>query len=172
MVKIINLLVKSRENNQRIDFFLSTKKKELSRSRIKSLILKQKLMINEKICIDPSKKVNQNDSIKLEIPQPQKVSLEPFDFKLDIVYEDKDLMVVNKPAGISMHPGAGDYNKTLVNALIFYDSENLSNIGDELRPGIVHRIDKDTSGLVVVAKNNRTHEKLSSQFNDHTIKRV
>tara|TARA_B100001057_G_scaffold423438_1_gene445579 strand:- start:936 stop:1784 length:849 start_codon:yes stop_codon:yes gene_type:complete len=129
-------------------------------------------MINEKICTDPSKKVSENDNIKLEISEPQKASLVPFDFKLDIVYEDKDLMVINKPAGISMHPGAGDYNKTLVNALIFYDGKNLSTISDEHRPGIVHRIDKDTSGLVVVAKNNTTHENLSNQFSDHSIKRV
>ena len=91
---------------------------------------------------------------------------------MDIIFEDKNLLVVNKPAGISMHPGAGDYDKTLVNALINYDKKNLSNIGDELRPGIVHRIDKDTSGLVVIAKNNFTHEMLSKQFSNHTIKRV
>jgi len=172
MKNIIKFIVKDNENDQRVDLFLSNNKKELSRTRVKNLILNQRLLINEKICTDPSKKVSENDNIKLEIPEPQKASLEPFDFKLNVIYEDKDLMVINKPAGISMHPGAGDYNQTLVNALIFYDSKNLSTIGDELRPGIVHRIDKDTSGLVVVAKNNRTHEKLSSQFNDHTIKRV
>ena len=172
MKNIIKFIVKDNENDQRVDLFLSNNKRELSRTRVKNLILNQRLLINEKICTDPSKKVNENDNIKLEIPEPQKASLEPFDFKLNVIYEDKDLMVINKPAGISMHPGAGDYNKTLVNALIFYDSKNLSTIGDELRPGIVHRIDKDTSGLVVVAKNNTTHEKLSSQFNDHTIKRV
>jgi len=152
MKNIIKFIVKDNENDQRVDLFLSNNKKELSRTRVKNLILKQKLLINEKICTDPAKKVSENDNIKLEIPEPQKASLEPFDFKLNVIYEDKDLMVINKPAGISMHPGAGDYNKTLVNALIFYDSKNLSTIGDELRPGIVHRIDKDTSGLVVVAK--------------------
>ena len=172
MKNIIKFIIKDNENNQRVDLFLSNNKKELSRTRVKNLILNQRLMINEKVCTDPSRKVSENDNVKLEIPEPQKASLQPFDFKLDIIYEDKDLMVINKPAGISMHPGAGDYNKTLVNALIFYDSKKLSTIGDELRPGIVHRIDKDTSGLVVVAKNNSTHENLSSQFNDHSIKRV
>ena len=108
----------------------------------------------------------------LEIPEPKKASLKPFNFKLNIVYEDKDLLVVNKPAGISMHPGAGDYDETLVNALVHYDSKNLSNIGDELRPGIVHRIDKETSGLVVIAKNNISHENLSNQFSKHTITRI
>ena len=114
MKNIIKFIVKDNENDQRVDLFLSNNKKELSRTRVKNLILNQRLMINDKICTDPSKKVSQLDNIKLEIPEPQKASLEPFDFKLDIVYEDKDLMVINKPAGISMHPGAGDYNKTLV----------------------------------------------------------
>jgi len=91
---------------------------------------------------------------------------------LDIVYEDKDLLVINKSAGISMHPGAGNYDKTIVNALMNYCEGNLSTIGDELRPGIVHRIDKDTSGLIVVAKNNYAHENLSKQFKEHSIKRV
>ena len=171
MKNIIKFIVKDIENDQRVDLFLSNNKKELSRTRVKNLILNQRLLINEKICTDPSKKVSENDNIKLEIPEPQKASLEPFDFKLNVIYEDKDLMVINKPAGISMHPGAGDYNKTLVNALIFYDSKNLSTIGDELRPGIVHRIDKDTSGLLVVAKNNFTHADLGRQFSKHSIKR-
>ena len=88
------------------------------------------------------------------------------------MYEDKDLMVINKPAGIVMHPGAGNFDNTIVNALINYDKNALSNIGDELRPGIVHRIDKDTSGLIVIAKNNETHENLSNQFSNHKIIRV
>ena len=88
------------------------------------------------------------------------------------IYEDKDLIVLNKPAGISIHPGAGNYNNTIVNALMNYCGKNLSSIGDELRPGIVHRIDKDTSGLVVIAKNNYSHEGLSKQFRDHSIKRI
>ena len=172
MKNIINLIVKDNEKGQRIDQFISNKEDDLSRTRIKNLILNKKLKINKKIITDPSKKVCADDYIDLEIPEPKKASLKPFNFKLEIVYEDKNILVVNKPAGISMHPGAGDYDKTLVNALIHYDSKNLSNIGDELRPGIVHRIDKDTSGLVVVAKNNVSHEKLSNQFSNHTIKRV
>ena len=172
MKNAINLIVKDQENGQRVDQFISNKEKDLSRTRIKNLILKKKLKINKKIIIDPSKKVCADDYINLEIPEPKKTSLQPFNFKLNIVYEDKDLLVVNKPAGISMHPGAGDYDKTLVNALLHYDSKNLSNIGGELRPGIVHRIDKDTSGLIVIAKNNVSHEKLSNQFSEHSINRV
>jgi len=108
----------------------------------------------------------------LEVPEPKKASLKPYDFKLDVVHEDDDLMIINKPSGIIMHPGAGNYDQTIVNALIKYCKNSLSNIGDELRPGIVHRIDKDTSGLVVIAKNNIAHENLSMQFNKHTITRI
>ena len=172
MKNIINLIVKDDEKNQRVDQFISNKEKDLSRTRIKNLILNKKLKINKKTITDPSKKICTDDFINLEIPEPKKTSLKKYNFKLDIVYEDKDLLIVNKPSGISMHPGAGDYDKTLVNALMHYDSKNLSNIGDELRPGIVHRIDKDTSGLVVIAKNNISHEKLSKQFSEHSIKRV
>ncbi len=172
MKNTINLIVKDVEKAQRVDQFLSNKEKDLSRTRIKNLILNKKLKINKKTITDPSKKICADDFINLEIPEPKKTSLKKYNFKLDIIYEDKDLLIVNKPSGISMHPGAGDYDKTLVNALMYYDSKNLSNIGDELRPGIVHRIDKDTSGLVVIAKNNISHEKLSKQFSEHSIKRV
>ncbi len=172
MKNIINLIVEDHKNGQRVDQFISSVKKNISRTRVKNLILNKKLKINDVIITDPSKRTNINDHIYLEIPEPKKASLKAYNFQLDIIYEDDDLIIVNKPAGISIHPGAGDHDKTLVNALINYDNKNLSNIGDELRPGIIHRIDKDTSGLVVVAKNNLTHEKLSIQFSKHTIKRV
>ena len=136
------------------------------------MILNEKLKINNKIILDPAKKINSNDLITLVIPEPKKTSLKPFKFKLDIVYEDEDLIVIDKPAGIIMHPGAGNYDNTIVNALIDYDKKFLSNIGNELRPGIVHRIDKNTSGLIVVAKNNFTHENLSTQFSKHSITRI
>ena len=172
MKNIINLIVNDKEKGQRIDSFVTNKEKYLSRTRVKRLILKKKLKLNNVILEDPSKKINKGDNIKLEIPEPKKPSLKPFKYKLNILYEDDDLIVINKSSGISMHPGAGNYDNTIVNALINYDKKNLSNIGDELRPGIVHRIDKDTSGLIVVAKNNRCHENLSKQFEDHSIKRV
>ena len=172
MKKIINLIVHPIDNNLRVDVFISKKKNELSRTRIKNLIIGKKLKLNNKITSSPSYKVSNGDKLNLEIPEPKKASLKPFNFKLDIVFEDKNLLVINKPAGIIMHPGAGNYDKTIVNALINYCNKNLSSIGDELRPGIVHRIDKDTSGLVVIAKNNETHEDLSKQFNKHTINRI
>ena len=172
MKKDINFIVEIDENNLRVDTFISKKENLISRTRVKNLILNEKLMLNNEIVNNPSKKVSTGDKISLEIPEPKEASLKPYDFKLEIIYEDKDLIVINKPAGIIMHPGAGNYDKTIVNALMHYNKDSLSTIGDELRPGIVHRIDKDTSGLIVVAKNNITHENLSDQFSRHTITRV
>jgi 23S rRNA pseudouridine1911/1915/1917 synthase len=172
MKKNINLIVQSEEENLRVDVLINKRETLISRTRIKNLILKEQLKLNNQIIKSPAKKVSSGDKIFLEIPDPKKASLKPYNFKLNIVYEDKDLMVINKPAGIVMHPGAGNFDNTIVNALINYDKNALSNIGDELRPGIVHRIDKDTSGLIVIAKNNETHENLSNQFSNHKIIRV
>ena len=172
MKSIINLTVKNKDNNLRVDTFLSNQNDKLSRSRVKSLILDQKLRINNLIVSEPSKKIKINDEIFLELTEAKEVSLKPFKYDLEILYEDEDLIVINKSAGISIHPGPGNYDNTIVNALINYNGKNLSNIGNDLRPGIVHRIDKDTSGLIVVAKNNITHENLSKQFSEHTVTRV
>jgi len=172
MEKNINFIVQQKENNSRVDILINQREKLISRTRIKNLILKDKLKLNNIIINNPSKKVNTGDQVVLEIPKPKSVSLNPFDYKLDIIHEDDDLMIINKPAGIIMHPGAGNYDQTIVNALMHYDKISLSIIGDELRPGIVHRIDKNTSGLVVIAKNNLSHENLSNQFNKHSITRV
>jgi 23S rRNA pseudouridine1911/1915/1917 synthase len=169
MEKNINFIVKESENNLRVDVLINNREKLISRTRIKNLILKEKLKLNNKIIKSPSKKVLTGDQLTLKIPEPEEASLKPYDFKLEILHEDENLLVINKPAGIIMHPGAGNYDKTIVNALIHYTKDTLSTIGDELRPGIVHRIDKNTSGLVVIAKNNETHENLSKQFSDHSI---
>ena len=168
----INYIVDVEDKNLRIDIFINKKNIELSRTRIKNLILNSNVMLNGSTLIDPSKKISEGDNISIIIPEPKKLSLKPYKFKLNIIHEDSDLIVIDKPAGIAMHPAPGNYDNTIVNALIDYDKDSLSNIGDELRPGIVHRIDKDTSGLIVVAKNNKTHEELSKQFNEHTITRV
>ena len=172
MKNIINLIVEQNSDKKRIDTFIFEKCSQLSRTRIKNLILDNKLRINGKINQSPSKKINIRDNISLEIPEPKKTSLKPFNFKLDIVYQDNDLIVINKPSGISIHPGPGNYDNTIVNALMNFENIKLSNIGDELRPGIIHRIDKDTSGLVVIAKNNFSHENISKQFSKHSIDRV
>ena len=171
MKNIINLIVDEVDNNQRVDQYIAYKKPSLSRTRIKNLINNSKLKINKKVIEDPSKKIIAGDILALEIPKPKKLSLKPYDYKLDIIFEDEDLLVINKNAGISIHPGPGNYDNTIVNALINYNKK-LSNIGDELRPGIVHRLDKDTSGLILIAKNNQSHESLSNQFNNHSIKRI
>ena len=170
MKKIINLLVETQDDILRVDQFINKYEKDLSRSKIKNLILKKNLSINNKLNDDPSKKIKINDKISLIIPEPEEVNLKPFEYRIEIIYEDNDLLVLNKKADISMHPGAGNKDRTLVNALINY-KKKLSNINGELRPGIVHRIDKHTSGLVVIAKNNFTHENLSNQFSEHSIER-
>jgi 23S rRNA pseudouridine1911/1915/1917 synthase len=172
MEKKINLIAKEEDKNSRVDVFINKKENEISRTRIKNLILDKKLKLNNKILVDPSKKLLSGDNIELLVPLPKKASLKPYKYKLDIIYEDDDLIVLNKPAGIVMHPGAGNFDNTIVNALMNYNQNSLSNIGDELRPGIVHRIDKNTSGLIVIAKNNQAHEHLSLQFSKHTIKRI
>jgi len=172
MKKKINLIVKVKDKNLRVDVFITKKENKISRTRIKNLILDKNLKLNNKIIDDPSKRVSEGDILELILPEPKKASLKPYKYKLDIKYEDEDLIVLNKPAGIIMHPGAGNFDNTIVNALMNYDKNSLSNIGDELRPGIVHRIDKNTSGLVVIAKNNPTHENLSIQFSKHTITRI
>ena len=172
MEKKINLIVTDEDKNLRVDVFINKKENELSRTRVKNLILNKKLKLNHKTLEDPSKKISTNDILELTIPKPKMASLKPYKYELDITYEDEDLIVINKPAGIVMHPGAGNFDNTIVNALVNYDKNSLSNIGDELRPGIVHRIDKNTSGLVVIAKNNQTHEQLSIQFSKHSITRV
>ena len=171
MEKKINLIAAQDDDKIRVDIFINKHHKEISRTRIKNLILDKKLRINNQLITDPSKKIFIDDIVNITIPEPKKASLKPYEYKLDITYEDDDLIVINKPAGIVMHPGAGNYDNTIVNALVNYDKKSLSNIGNELRPGIVHRIDKNTSGLVVIAKNNFTHENLSIQFNKHLILR-
>lgn len=172
MKKKINLIVRQEDKDLRVDVFINKREKDISRTRIKNLIKDQKLKLNNQIMVNPSKKISIGDILELTIPNPKKASLKPFKYKLDIIFEDDDLIVLNKPAGIIMHPGAGNFDNTIVNALMNYNKGSLSNIGDELRPGIVHRIDKNTSGLVVIAKNNQCHEHLSNQFSKHTITRV
>ena len=171
MNKIINLIVDENNQNKRVDVFLSKYEKKISRTKIKNLIEKGYLEINNLKVLAPSKKINIKDKIKLEVPELKKLEIKPYKYKLDIIYEDNDVMVINKPAGLVVHPGAGNFDNTLVNALINYDKKNLSSINGELRPGIVHRLDKDTSGVIIVAKNNFAHTHLSKQFNEHSIDR-
>ena len=171
MKKIIKLVVDKQCSGKRLDVFISSKITDVSRTRIKNLILEDMVKINNQICYEPSKKINFKDNLVIEIPPPKKTNIKPYNYNLDIIFEDSDIIMVNKPAGLVVHPGAGNSENTLVNALVNYCGGSLSTIGGELRPGIVHRLDKDTSGLLVVAKNDMAHINLSKQFSDHTINR-
>ncbi len=171
MKKIIKLFVEDQNPSKRLDTFISSKVIDFSRTRIKNLILEGNIKVNNKVCYSPAKKINLNDNLLVEIPLPKKAFIKPYKYNLDIMFEDSDIIIVNKPAGLVVHPGAGNTENTLVNALINYCKKNLSSIGGELRPGIIHRLDKDTSGILVVAKNDKAHINLSKQFSDHTINR-
>ncbi|MDB9744531.1 RluA family pseudouridine synthase [Pelagibacteraceae bacterium] len=171
MDKTIEFYVKKKDNGERLDIFLSKEITNLTRSYIKKLIEKNKVIINEVVNILPSTKVKINDKIIISIVMEDNLKIIPNKIKLNIVYEDSDILIVDKPKGMVVHPGAGNYTNTLVNALIFKYKNNLSDVNGGSRPGIVHRIDKDTSGLLVVAKNNLSHSNLGKQFSDHTIKR-
>ena len=169
--KTIKILPSSSDKGKRIDIFLSEKLKELTRSNIKKIINLQKVTVNNVLVEAQSKKIYENDIIAITIQGENIKKILPSDKPVDIIYEDKDLIIVNKPQGMVVHPGAGNKNDTLVNILIGNYKKRLSNLSGSSRPGIVHRIDKDTSGLLVVAKNNFTHAGLGKQFSDHSIKR-
>lgn len=155
-------------DNMRIDQYL-TKKLDYSRSFIQNLIKNDLVTVNEKI-IKSNFKLTAGDKIKLNLPEPQPTDIFPENIPLNIIYEDDDIIVVNKNRGMVVHPAAGNYSGTLVNALLA-SCQNLSGINGEIRPGIVHRLDKDTSGVMVVAKNDRAHIELAKQIKEHTAKR-
>ena len=167
----MKFLVKSSDNGERADIFLSKKIKNLTRSFLKKLIKKDLLVINNKMINSPSVKLKKNDNVEITLIHDQEQNLTPKNIKLNIIYEDKDILVIDKQKGLVVHPGAGNQKNTLANALSFKYKNNLSDINGKLRPGIVHRIDKDTSGLLVIAKNNISHSNLGKQFSEHTIKR-
>ncbi len=171
MNNTMKFLVKSSDNGERADIFLSKKIKNLTRSFLKKLIKKDLLVINNKMINSPSVKLKKNDNVEITLIHDQEQNLTPKNIKLNIIYEDKDILVIDKQKGLVVHPGAGNQKNTLANALSFKYKNNLSDINGKLRPGIVHRIDKDTSGLLVIAKNNISHSNLGKQFSEHTIKR-
>ena len=171
MNNTIKFSVGSKDNGKRLDVFLSENIEQFTRSFLKKLIKDQYVTVNDKVLSSPSSKIKNNDKVIVNIVQKNSKNILPKKIELDIIYEDKNILVINKPKGMVVHPGAGNYENTLVNALLFKYKKNLSDINGDLRPGIVHRIDKDTSGLLVIAKNNFTHAGISKQFSDHTIKR-
>jgi len=162
--------VEQEHSKQRLDSYLARKlPKEFSRSYVKKLIDGNFVLLNNEV-VKSCYKVKSGDQIQVTIPEPVETNIIAENIPLDIVYEDKDLLVVNKPAGMVVHPAAGNFSNTLVNALL-YHTKDLSGIGGVQRPGIVHRLDKETSGLLVVAKTDFTHQDLAKQFRRHTVKR-
>ena len=162
-------IVSFKENGERFDKAVSLLNNELSRSYITKLIEEGKILINGKQ-EKPSFKVKENDEIFIEELVDEKSDIKEEDIPLDVVYEDDDILVINKPQGMVVHPANGHYSGTLVNALMFME-DSLSSINGVIRPGIVHRIDKDTSGLLCVAKNDTAHHFLADQLKDHTMAR-
>ncbi|OOM09224.1 RluA family pseudouridine synthase [Clostridium saccharobutylicum] len=162
-------IVDEKEQGTRIDKYLAQALEEKSRSFIQGLIEKDSILVNNKI-IKSNYKLKPLDRIEVTLPEAELLKVESENIKLDILYEDKDIIVVNKAQGMVVHPAPGNYNGTLVNALLFH-CKDLSSINGVIRPGIVHRIDKDTSGVLVIAKNDDAHNKLSEQLKDHSMKR-
>jgi len=171
MNNTIKFSVDSKNSGKRLDIFLSENIENYTRSFIKKLIENKKVKLNNTFIVAPSTKIKNEDAITINIVNLNEYSITPKKISLNIVYEDKDILILNKPKGMVVHPGAGNYENTLVNALLFKYKKNLSNLNGVLRPGIVHRIDKETSGLLIVAKTNLAHSNLGEQFSKHTIKR-
>ena len=164
------IVVDESNSNQRLDKFLSTYFNELSRSHIAKLIDEGNCLVNDKVA-KSSLKLKAGDVININIPEAKELEISKEDIPLDIVYEDKDILIINKPQGMVVHPANGHYEHTLVNAILHH-CHDLSGINGVMRPGIVHRIDKDTSGLICVAKNDKAHLSLAEQLKDHTMART
>ena len=165
-------LITDQDVGDRLDIVLVKLIPSLSRSNLKKIIEQKQVKINNSIVESASKKLKENDYIEINLFAKEEEKILPANIKLNIVYEDKDILIINKPAGMVVHPGAGNHSNTLVNALIYKYKQKLSDVNGNTRPGIVHRIDKETSGLLVIAKNNNAHSNLGKQFSDHTIKRT
>ena len=159
------------EVNNRIDAYLSSKNDDFSRVAIQRLIEEQKILVNGKKT-KASYKVQENDKITLEEVIPKEISLKAQEIPIEVIYEDNDIIVVNKPKGLVVHPANGNPDGTLVNAIMAICKDSLSGIGGELRPGIVHRLDKDTSGLLIVAKNDKAHINMSEQIKNHEVEKT
>ena len=166
----LKFIVTKENIGKRLDAYVSSLKDNISRSNAQKLIKNNKIFVNGKN-VKESYKVKENDEIRIIIEEPKKSSLKPENIPLDIIYEDNDIIVINKPKGMVVHPGNGNHEGTLVNAVLAY-AKDLSGIGGKLRPGIVHRIDKDTSGLIIVAKNDKAHKNLSEEIKNHEVTKI
>ncbi len=165
-----DLIVGVEDRGCRLDTYLAKELDSLSRNRIQQLIVEGRVLLNDLICKDKNFRLQNNDRVSISIPPPEESSAEPEDIQLDLIYEDRDLLVINKPRGMVVHPAPGHSGGTVVNALLNHCSD-LSGIGGVMRPGIVHRLDKDTSGLLIVAKNDLAHRALSGQLKARKLRR-
>lgn len=169
-METIDLIITEEYKNVRIDKYLSEQLEEQSRSYIQKLIKDEAVLVNEKP-VKANYKVQVGDELTIQIPELQEPNILPEDIPLDILYEDADVLVINKPKGMVVHPSAGHYSQTVVNAVMFHCKDNLSGINGVLRPGIVHRIDMDTTGAIVICKNDTAHQNLAEQLKVHSITR-
>ena len=167
----MHFFIEDEQAGERIDKFLSDALSDLSRSYIQKLIKEEQVTVNQKV-VKANYKLNAGDELKLEEPELKEPDIVPEDIPLDILYEDSDLLIVNKPKGMVVHPSAGHYSGTLVNALMHYCKDDLSGINGVMRPGIVHRIDMNTTGSLLVCKNDFTHNDIAEQLKEHSITRV
>lgn len=168
--EILDFFVEEEDKGMRIDRYLADNQEDLTRSYLQKLIGEERVLVNEK-SVKANYKVNTGDTIKLMLPPPVDLELKPEDIPLDVIYEDKDIIVVNKGKGMVVHPAAGHYTNTLVNALLYHCKEELSGINGVMRPGIVHRIDMNTTGVLVVCKNDKAHQAIAEQLKVHSITR-
>ncbi len=166
-----NFIVTSEDHLKRIDQVVVKQYPNLSRMKVGKIIKNKLLKIDGKIILDAAKKVREGNKIEFEKISEAPLNLIPNPMKLNIVFEDKDIIIIDKPAGMVVHPGAGNYENTLVNGLLHHCKNELSGLNGSDRPGIIHRLDKDTSGLLVVAKNDEAHRFIADQFEEHTIRR-
>ena len=171
MTEVISLKTDSADAGTRLDSFLAANIPELTRSAAQRLIEEGRVQMNGRAAAK-SCKLSGGEEIAVELPEPESVDITAQDIALDIVYEDDDVIVVNKPVGLVVHPAPGHPDGTLVNALLYHCGDSLSGIGGEKRPGIVHRIDRDTSGLIIAAKNDFAHQHLAAQLQDHSLART
>lgn len=171
MNKYFNFVVSEEQSKTRLDKFIANLIQDISRSKVKGIIEKGLVKVNHKEKTDGSYLIRTNDVVEVEIKEIQHKTIKAKKISFEIVYEDESLLVINKPSGLTVHPGAGNYEDTLVNALLAYCGDELSSIGGGFRPGIVHRLDKDTSGLMLVAKNDTVHAKLAADLMRRLISR-
>lgn len=165
------VLIVEESESSRLDAYISNKIQEMSRMAVKRLLDENKILVNGKI-EKSSYKVNKSDKIEIQIDAPKEIKLKAQNIPIDIIYEDKDIIVVNKPKGLVVHPANGNPDGTLVNAIMAICKDSLSGIGGEIRPGIVHRLDKDTSGLLIVAKNDKAHINMCEQIKNREVKKT